>query len=64
MRPEGDNLLIQDGKMPEQVRVPILYYHRVAEGISPRQGVSPSVFKSQVGYLRRNRISEHRISST
>lgn len=47
--------MIQDGKMPEQVRVPILYYHRVAEGISPRQGVSPSVFKAQVEYLRKKR---------
>ena len=45
MRPEGDNLMIQSGKMSERVRVPILYYHRVAEGISPKQGVSPSVFK-------------------
>ena len=53
MKPEGDNFMIQDGKMPEQVRVPILYYHRVADGISPRQGVSPSVFKAQVGYLRK-----------
>ncbi|MGC1401807.1 MAG: hypothetical protein WA974_02645, partial [Thermodesulfobacteriota bacterium] len=41
--------------MPEHVRVPILYYHRVAEGISPRQGVSPSVFKTQVEYLVRKK---------
>lgn len=54
MRPEGDNLVIQGGKMPDQVRVPILYYHRVADDISPKQGVSPSVFKSQVGYLRKH----------
>jgi peptidoglycan/xylan/chitin deacetylase (PgdA/CDA1 family) len=36
-----------------KVRVPILYYHRVADGIPPGEGVSPSVFKSQVHYLRK-----------
>ncbi len=40
--------------MTDQVRVPILYYHRVADEIPPKQGVSPSVFKSQLGYLRRH----------
>lgn len=40
--------------MTDQVRVPILYYHRVADEIPPKQGVSPFVFKSQVGYLRRH----------
>lgn len=41
--------------MADQVRVPILYYHRVSEGISLKQGVSPSVLKAQVDYLRRRR---------
>jgi peptidoglycan/xylan/chitin deacetylase (PgdA/CDA1 family) len=48
--------LIQGGKLTDlQVRVPILYYHQVAEDIPPRQGVSPDVFKSQIHYLRRKR---------
>jgi peptidoglycan/xylan/chitin deacetylase (PgdA/CDA1 family) len=42
-------------KSNNQVRVPILYYHRVAEGIPPKRGVSPSVFKAQVNYLRRSK---------
>lgn len=41
--------------MSDQIRVPILYYHRVAEGIPLKQGVSPMVFQSQVDYLRRKR---------
>lgn len=41
------------GKSVEKVRVPILYYHRVEEDIPPGQGVSPFVFKSQIGYLRK-----------
>jgi peptidoglycan/xylan/chitin deacetylase (PgdA/CDA1 family) len=36
-----------------QIRVPILYYHQVAEGISPKQGIYPNVFEVQVDYLRR-----------
>jgi peptidoglycan/xylan/chitin deacetylase (PgdA/CDA1 family) len=36
-----------------QTKVPILYYHRVKENISPRLGVSPKVFESQMKYLRR-----------
>ncbi|MBA4393353.1 MAG: polysaccharide deacetylase [Desulfobacca sp.] len=41
--------------MTGQVRVPILYYHQVAEGIPPKQGVSPVIFKAQTHYLRRNK---------
>jgi peptidoglycan/xylan/chitin deacetylase (PgdA/CDA1 family) len=51
----GDNILIYEGKISEKARVPILYYHRVAEGISPKQGISPSIFKSQIAYLREKR---------
>jgi len=36
-----------------QTKVPILYYHRVKDNISPRLGVSPKVFESQIEYLRR-----------
>jgi peptidoglycan/xylan/chitin deacetylase (PgdA/CDA1 family) len=36
-----------------QTKVPILYYHRVNENISPKLGVSPKVFESQMKYLRR-----------
>ena len=43
------------GKFFPRVRVPILYYHRVAEGIPPGQGVAPLVFKSQIEYLRRKK---------
>jgi len=38
--------------MIDKVRVPILYYHRVAEGIPLSQGVFPVVFKAQIEYLR------------
>jgi peptidoglycan/xylan/chitin deacetylase (PgdA/CDA1 family) len=41
--------------MNGQVRVPILYYHQVAEGVSPKQGVSPLSFKAQIDYLQKNR---------
>ncbi|HSR12547.1 MAG TPA: polysaccharide deacetylase family protein, partial [Thermodesulfobacteriota bacterium] len=36
-----------------QTKVPILYYHRVAEGVSPRLGVSPAAFRRQLEYLRK-----------
>jgi peptidoglycan/xylan/chitin deacetylase (PgdA/CDA1 family) len=49
----GEKGLNKKGKKAHQVRVPILYYHRVAEGIPPRQGVSPSIFESQMNYLRK-----------
>lgn len=39
----------------KQVRVPILYYHQVAENISPRLGVTPDVFRAQIDYLSRNK---------
>jgi peptidoglycan/xylan/chitin deacetylase (PgdA/CDA1 family) len=42
--------------MIETVRVPILYYHQVDDGLSPKQGVSPSVFQSQIDYLSRKRF--------
>jgi peptidoglycan/xylan/chitin deacetylase (PgdA/CDA1 family) len=41
--------------MNGQVRVPILYYHQVAEGVSPKQGVSPLSFKAQIDYLQKKR---------
>jgi len=34
------------------VRVPILYYHRVDEGLHPTKGVSPSAFAAQMRWLR------------
>jgi len=40
-----------------QARVPILYYHRVAENIAPKYGVSPKMFESQMEYLRRGKYS-------
>ncbi|MBI4773669.1 MAG: polysaccharide deacetylase family protein [Deltaproteobacteria bacterium] len=33
------------------VRVPILYYHRVDEGLHPTKGVSPSAFAEQMRWL-------------
>jgi peptidoglycan/xylan/chitin deacetylase (PgdA/CDA1 family) len=36
-----------------QVRVPILYYHRVQENISPQKGISPKIFVAQMEYLRK-----------
>jgi peptidoglycan/xylan/chitin deacetylase (PgdA/CDA1 family) len=47
--------LKKTGKPPDRVRVPILYYHRVAEDIPPGQGVPPGVFRSQIEYLRQRR---------
>jgi len=34
------------------IRVPILYYHRVEEGLHPTKGVSPSAFEAQMRWLR------------
>ena len=34
------------------VRLPILYYHRVQEGLHPTKGVSPSAFAKQMRWLR------------
>lgn len=42
--------------MTDKIRVPILYYHRVAEGIPLKQGVSPFIFQAQIDYLRRRRF--------
>ncbi len=38
-------------KLAPPVRVPILYYHRVEENISPVKGVSPRIFAGQMEYL-------------
>ncbi len=40
-----------------QTKVPILYYHRVEENISPKSGVSPNMFESQMEYLRKGKYS-------
>jgi peptidoglycan/xylan/chitin deacetylase (PgdA/CDA1 family) len=53
---ERESLLKGGGKPPGRIRVPILYYHRVAEDISPEQGVSPITFRSQIDYLRKRKF--------
>jgi peptidoglycan/xylan/chitin deacetylase (PgdA/CDA1 family) len=45
------------GKSALQVRVPILYYHRVDEDLSPSKGVTPRAFAAQMEYLRRKNYS-------
>lgn len=53
---QEDSPLILGGKSTGyQVRVPILYYHQVAEGIPLKQGVSPGVFQAQIDYLSRKK---------
>ncbi len=39
--------------MTPSVRVPILYYHRVEDHLSPDKGISPRAFAAQMGYLRK-----------
>jgi peptidoglycan/xylan/chitin deacetylase (PgdA/CDA1 family) len=52
---ERESLLKGGGKPTGRIRVPILYYHRVAEDIQPGQGVTPMVFRTQIEYLRRRK---------